>query len=1212
MKLTTLALLVSMTFAYGNGKAQKVSLSLNNASLEEAFEEISKQTNFKFFYEDELIKKAPRVSVKVTNAPLKAVVSDLLEKNHLDYKIIDETITVSAATDNQQHRGTGATRLAVQQTVQGLVSDSDGSPLVGATVLVKGSTGGTTTDGQGRYSINAPANGTLVVRSIGHQTQEVSINNRTTINIQLEAVNNTLEVVDVVATGYQNIDRKLFTGASTKLHALDAERNGVPDISRMLEGQVAGVSVQNVSGTFGAAPKIRVRGATSLSGENKPLWVVDGIILEDLVNISNEALSTGDANTLIGSSVAGLNPDDIESFTILKDAAATAMYGARAMNGVIVVTTKKGRNTDGAAQVNYSGNLTTYLKPTYDQFDIMNSAEQMSILIEMDNKGFFNHSAVSRARTGGIFYKMYNEMYKYDESSGEFGLENTREAKLQFLERYAKANTDWFDVLFKNSLLQDHSVSVSTGSAKSQTYLSTSFIHDSGQTLGDNVRRYTANLRNNMRFSDKFTAEILVNGSIRDQRAPGTLTRESDPVYGKYSRDFDINPYSYALNTSRVITPYDEQGNLEYLTRNYAPFNILNELNTNYLHLGNMDLKVQAGLRYKIMPQLTASVDGAYRYARTERQHYALEGSNMAGAFRADGDATIADGNEFLYRDPDFPNSLPQVVLPDGGFYNTNLNNLKNYYFRSNLEYDDTYSIDHRLNIFGSFEVRHTDRQNSNYDGVGYQFENGGLVNPNYRYFKKMIEAGDPYFAMGYEYDRFVAGMMRAAYAYKEKYSINVTGRVDGSNKLGRSRVARWLPTWNISGKWNIDQEEFFNLDNGILSAIGIRGTYGLVASLGNATNSAAVFYNRIAYRPYEDEKEALTFINGLENSELTWEKLYELNIGADLQLFNKIDVTADWYKRNVFDLIGSIRTSGIGGQFIKQANYADMKAHGFELTVAGYPVNNREGFSWRTQFNFGYNKNKVTRLDVNNNIWTLVRAEGAAVMGHAQRGLFSIDFDGLDPKYGYPTFVGTDGQKDPYIYLQSEDVDYLKYHGPVDPTFTGGFYNNFRYKNFGLTALFTFATGNYLRLQPTYSHEYSDMDAISRDMVNRWIMPGDEAFTNIPSLLDPLTMQYFITRPNGASVSPRYTYNAYNYSDERVAKGDFIRLKQVQLSYQLPTAFASKLKMRSAQVALVANNIALLYSDKRLNGADPEFFNNGGVAMPVPKQYTFSLKVGF
>src|SRR5690606_22568140 len=210
----------------------------------------------------------------------------------------------------------------------------------------------------------------------------------------------------------------------TRVNAKDAERNGVPEISRMLEGQVAGVAVQNVSGTFGAAPKIRVRGATSLSGENKPLWVVDGIILEDLVNISNEALSTGDANTLIGSSVAGLNPDDIESFTILKDAAATAMYGARAMNGVIVVTTKKGRNTDGKPNVNYSGNFTTYLKPNYDQFDIMNSAEQMSILLELDNKGYFNHSSVSRSSSGGIFAKMYNKMYEYDESNGTFGLEN--------------------------------------------------------------------------------------------------------------------------------------------------------------------------------------------------------------------------------------------------------------------------------------------------------------------------------------------------------------------------------------------------------------------------------------------------------------------------------------------------------------------------------------------------------------------------------------------------------------------------------------------------------------------------------------------------------------------------------------------------------------------------------------------------------------------
>lgn len=1207
MKVFIFIFLASLQFVSANTSAQTISFNVNNAKLEDVFKTIASQSHYKFLYNDEVLTKTPRVSLNIKNATLSEVLKKLLSDDLYDYKIMANTVLISIVPEKLS---SSYTTTPMQTSVTGTVVDPEGKPLSNVSVVVVGSSTATMTDKDGNFKIQANVGSTLEARYVGYKSTRVTISNISNIRIILSSEESTIEEVQVVATGYQNLDRKLFTGASTRVNAKDAERNGVPDISRMLEGQVAGVSVQNVSGTFGAAPKIRVRGATSLSGENKPLWVVDGIILEDLVNISNEALSTGDANTLIGSSVAGLNPDDIESFTILKDAAATAMYGARAMNGVIVVTTKKGRNTEGKTHVNYSSNYTSYLKPNYDQFDIMNSAEQMSVLIEQDNKGYFNHSAVSRGATGGIFFKMYNKMYELN-NDNTFGLENTTEAKLNFLKRYAQANTDWFDVLFKNSLLQDHSISLTSGSAKSQTYLSTSFIHDNGQTLGDNVKRYTANLRNSFQMSDKLSAEILVNGSIRDQRAPGTLTRQSDPVFGQYSRDFDINPYSYSLNTSRLITPYDENGELEYFTRSYAPFNIINELNTNYLKLLNMDLKVQGGIKYKIIDKITASVDAAYRYASTERQHYILEGSNMVKAYKAAGDATIADNNILLYNDPDIPNGLPQIVLPEGGFYNTTLNNLKNYYFRGNVEYDDTYKENHRLNLFGSFELRQTDRQNSDYEGIGYQYDNGGLVNPNYRFFKKMIEGGDPYFGMGYDWDRFAAVAFRGAYAFKEKYSINFTTRVDGSNRLGNSSVARWLPTWNISGKWNIDQEEFFNQENNILSGVSIRGTYGLVANLGSARNATPLYFNRITYRPYEDEKETITSLNSLGNSELTWEKAYELNIGADIQLFNKIDLTADYYKRNIFDLIGSIRTSGIGGQFVKQANYADMVANGFELTVAGNPIRKENGFSWRTQFNFGINKNKITNLEVNQNIWTLVRAEGAAVEGYAQRGLFSIQFDGLDPNYGYPTYIGTEGEKDTYIYLQSEDIDYLKYHGPVDPTFTGGFYNNFRYKSFGVTALFTFSSGNHIRLQPTYFSSYSDLSSMSKDMVNRWLMPGDELITNIPSLLDP-TSANRVLRANGSTVSSVYPYNAYNYSDQRVAKGDFIRFKQIQLSYTLPTSITSKLKMSSAQIALVGNNIALLYSDKKLNGADPEFFNNGGVAMPIPKQYTFSLKVGF
>ncbi len=1213
MRLIFLLTVVATLETSASGWAQTVTISVRNAPLEKVFLEMRRQTGRQFVFNAQMLDRAARVTFSVKEAPLEEALKLSLEGQPLTYAIIDNNVVIKPAPVTP---AVAPARETAAIGVTGVVKSRDGTPLAGVSILVKGTSQGTVTDVNGRFELkNVKEGSVLLFRFIGFAVKEVQLSTASAnLNVVLEETESKMS--EVVVTGYQNVDRKLFTGAATKVSAKDAERNGVPDISRMLEGQVAGVSVQNVSGTFGAAPKIRVRGATSLSGENKPLWVVDGIILEDVVNISNEALSTGDANTLIGSSVAGLNPDDIESCNILKDAAATAMYGARAMNGVIVVTTKRGRNTEGKAQVNYTGTFTTYLKPTYDQFDIMNSADQLSVLLELENKGYYSHSAASRGANGGIFYKMYNQMYDYDPVTDSYALKNTMDDRLKFLERYAKANTDWFDLLFRNSLLQEHSLSVNTGSANSQTYFSTSMMKDNGMTLGDKVTRYTAKFRNNFRLSEKLRAEVLVNGSVRDQRTPGTLTRNSDPVYGVYSRDFDINPYSYALNTSRLMTAYDQNGDEEYFVRNYAPFNIINELNTNYLTLKGIDLQVQGGIKYKIIPQLEYSVDGAYRYANTTREHYVLEGSNMAESFRADYDATIAAGNINLYTDPDDINSLPVVVLPDGGFYNTTINSLKNFYFRQNLEYDNTFNTVHRFNFFGSMELRGTDRKNSAYEGIGYQYANGGLVNPNYRYFKKMIEGGDPYFGMNYEAERFAAFMGRAAYAFGEKYSVNATARYDGSNKMGKSKVARWLPTWNVSGAWHIENEPFYGEGiKRILSGATLRGTYGMTASIGDARNSSAVFYNRVTYRPYENEKESGIFLSGLENSELTWEKMYELNIGANLALFNKIDLTIDWYRRNSFDLIGSLNTSGIGGQFVKTANYADMKAKGFEVTIAGNPVASRD-FRWRTQFNIAMNKNEITNLEINPSIWTNARAEGGMRKGFAQRGLYSIPFAGLDPEYGYPTYKTLD-EKDPvtttYVRLQDEDDNYLVYHGPTDPTVTGGFYNNFRYKNFSLSTLLTFAAGNWIRLQPSFAAAYSDMYTVSNRMNDRWLQSGDEKRTNIPSLLGFYHVSNGVTNgATGAIVDGVYPYNAYNYSTEAVAKGDFIRLKRIALDYTLPAKLMTRIGIRSAQVSLVGNNIALLYSDEKLYGADPEFFNNGGVAMPVPKQYTVAVKVGF
>ncbi|MDR2622707.1 MAG: carboxypeptidase-like regulatory domain-containing protein, partial [Dysgonamonadaceae bacterium] len=474
-----------------------------------------------------------------------------------------------------------------QQQVKGkVVSAEDNEPVIGAFVTVKGNSSvGTATDVDGNFSLEVPAGSkTLVISYIGMKTLEVPVKER------IEAVMHQDEHVleEVVVTGMQRVDKRLFTGATTKIDATQAKLDGVADISRSLEGRAAGVSVQNVSGTFGTAPKIRVRGATSIYGSSKPLWVVDGIEIEDAVDVSADQLSSGDAVTLISSAIAGLNADDIASFQILKDGSATSIYGARAMAGVIVVTTKSGQS--GSMKINYTGEFSTRLKPSYRDFNILNSQEQMGIYKEMEDKGWLEIANIANNSNSGVYGKMYQMTRTYDETGGRYGLENSPWAKNAYLREAEFRNTDWFDLLFYNTLSQTHAISISGGSEKSRYYASLSVMEDPGWTKVSSVQRYTANVNASFDLSKTLTLKLLTSDSYRKQQAPGTLNQEVDVVFGEVKRSFDINPYSYAMNTSRTLEPN------AFYTRNYSPFNILHELDNNNIELNISDLKFQGQL----------------------------------------------------------------------------------------------------------------------------------------------------------------------------------------------------------------------------------------------------------------------------------------------------------------------------------------------------------------------------------------------------------------------------------------------------------------------------------------------------------------------------------------------------------------------------------------------------------------------------------------
>ncbi|QPH38515.1 SusC/RagA family TonB-linked outer membrane protein [Pedobacter endophyticus] len=1196
------AMLICAIFWGSLANADNKQANLQPERLENYLKKIEQAYKLSFVYDATEISKAMILDVPAKLTSVQESLEYLKQKN-ITYSRVGNQVILKLQVERSAER---------EVTVSGRVRDKkDNSAMPGVSVREVGARNSVSTNQQGEYKITVKDGAKLSFSFIGYKTVEVAVNGRTTIDVSLEEDANQLKEVNVVSTGYQNLNKKLFTGAATALKGADVKQDGITDVSRMLEGRVAGVSVQNVSGTFGAAPKIRVRGATSITGENKPLWVIDGVILEDVVNISNEQLSSGDVSTLIGSSVAGINADDIESFNILKDAAATAQYGARAMNGVVVITTKKGRI--GKPLISYTGNFSTYLKPTYDSYNIMNSSDQMSVYSELARKGWLNHSGASRAADGGVFTKMYQLINTYDASSGTFGLANTPEARNAFLSRYATANTDWFDVLFKNSLMQEHAISVSSGTEKSQLYFSTSYLNDNGWAVGNNVERYTANVNAVFNLSEKLRINFITTGSIRNQSAPGTIGRVSNPVEGTYSRDFDINPFSYALNTSRTLTAFDQNGKRENFTRNFVDFNILDELENNSLELSLLDFKLQGGLGYKFNDHFKYDFLASMRYVKSGNEHRVRENSNMANAYRANWDSYVQDNNRFLFRDPEHPELQPIVVLPYGGFYNTNDDFLRSYMIRNSVEYDNTINEKHLINVFATQETRFANRQTRSMIGYGYQYDKGGVpfIDPNI--IKQASLSNLNYFSMNNRYDRFAAFMTRAAYSYDGKYSVNATGRYDGSNQLGSSATARWLPTWNISGAWNIDKEEFYGSEvhgNSAQSAISkilnratIRATYGLTASLGNATNSAIVLRNGSALRPYSNEVESVMNIQYIENRDLTWEKQYETNIGLDLGFFkDRLNLTVDLYNRNGFDLISPLRTSGIGGQYLTTANYADMNTKGIEVTISG-PIIKSKDWNWRSNFNFGYNKNKVTELSSPQRIFDLVTADGGPQQGYPYRGLYSVDFTGLNHDTGIPEFINEKGDSSDNVYMQSLVTKYLKYEGPTDPKLTGGFYNSVSYKGFTFNTLFTFSAGNKIRLNPVFATSYSDLDALPNEFKDRWTLPGDELKTNIPSIVDIGA---------AAGIDGRYPYDTYNYSRVRVADGGFIRLKQVSLSYAVPAEILKHIGAGSASISAVANNFWLIYSDKKLKGQDPEFFASGGVALPIPKQYTLSLKVGF
>ena len=1088
---------------------------------------------------------------------------------------------------------------------------------MGVSILVEGTKNRTITDFNGKFTLpDVKQNAVLVVSMIGMRTEKVKAKNGMRIVLSSEDV----QMTEVVVTGQQQIDKRLFTGAATKVDADKIKLSGAADVSRSLEGRVAGVQVTNVSGTFGASPKIRVRGATSIYGNSKPLWVVDGVIYEDNVDVDADDLASGDAKTLISSAVAGLNSDDIESFTVLKDGSATSIYGARAMGGVIAVTTKRGAK--GRASVNYTGEFTTRLKPSYRDYNIMNSQEMMGVYREMYDKGWLQLENMVNAENMGVYGYMFRQLRSYDPTTGQFGLQNTDAARNAYLQAAEFRNTDWFDLLFTNKVQQNHSVSISGGTDRMQNYFSMSVLSDPGQFVNrSSVSRYTFNgntsydILKDKKGAELLTVKLAAQGSFRKQEAPGSLNRSTDVVTGEVKRDFDINPFSYAMNTSRCLDP-----NINY-TRFYTGFNIFDELENNYNDIQVTEVMFRGELEYRPIKSVRLSGLISSRLSHTKRQHNVMDNANQANAYRAgvdaqDDNSTIRDNNSLLYTDPDNDLALPESILPLGGIKYQYDDNMRSNNFRFMANYNNVFKDKHTLNGLVGTEYSSVRRTATTWTGWGYQFDNGGITYTPYLWLKQMNEEKTEYFGESYALTNTLAYYGQFNYNFDQRYTLNGTLRYEGTNRLGKSRQSRWLPTWNVSAAWDVSNEKFMAKTQKWLSQLKLRASYSLTADTGPGwvTNATSIYRTENIWRPTTSASESAIYLYQVANSELTYEKKHEWNFGVDLSfLRDRIAVTFDIYGRNNYDLIGITYTQGAGGELSKYANVADMKSKGIEVGLSTINID-KAGFRWTSDLIFSKATNEITSLAVGGTrAVDLVTGLGYAIEGYPVRSIFSYRFAGLNEE-GLPMVYNEVGEKtigDVNLQETENLKDFLIYEGPSDPTYYGSFNNtlNYKSKNWGTLSLdvfITYAGGNVVRLDPVFSAAYSDLSALPRDFKNRWMVPGDEKVTSIPAIAS-LNQVYRYGSTNLSTA-----YNVYNYSTERIAKGDFIRLKEIALTYMLPDKWLKKTFINNASLKVAATNICLLYADKKLNGQDPEFINSGGVATPISKQFTATLRLGF
>lgn len=1081
---------------------------------------------------------------------------------------------------------------AASRQVQGVViSSEDNMPLIGASVYIKAedlskdgnspTITGVITDIDGKFNISVPEGVTRLFCSyVGHEVQELKlVPGKDQYEITLFPSAQMLDAV--VVTGYQTVERRKLTAAVGKLNISDETIGAVKSIDQALAGQIAGLSVTSTSGAPGAPAKIRIRGTSSLNGTQDPLWVLDGIPLEGTDVPQSNVLN--DVSNIQQSSIAGLNPADIENITVLKDAAATAIYGARAANGVIVITTKKGKV--GKPVINFSSKFTYMPTLSTNRLNMLNSQEKVDLELELLRSNFAygdNKGGVSKIISGYGLTDAYKK-------GGWSAL--TPEAQTD-ISRLRNTETDWGDILFRDAFNQEYSLSLSGGNERVTYYTSIGYYQENGNVKGVGLDRLNIVAKTSYKVNRmlKFGVSLFVNRRNNKTYLTDTYglvnpvyySRKANPYYqpfdanGNYVYDFDVQNNS---DTDLGFNIFEERKN----TSNEETINALSSI---------FDAELRFNDKLKFTTQLGLQLDKASKEQIADKESFSMR--------------IIRKNSKYW----DSASQSNKYFIPDGGVHKAYENTNSQITWKAMGEYRDSFNDIHELEVMVGTELRKTWYETL--FSAGYGFDRQTLTTKPVVFPDEDRARQFPLHQKTYKENAYVSFFSTASYSLMNRYTFGGSIRFDGSDLFGVDKKYRYLPLYSVSGLWRLSNEPFMQGTRKWMDNLAFRVSYGIQGNIDKNT-SPFLLGKYIVDNILPGGSEHMIDINSAPNKKLRWEKTQSVNVGLDFSVLNQaLNLSVDYYYRKGTDLIGKQMLPLETGFVSTNINWASMVNKGVEVSLSTRNVATKN-FSWYTNLNFAYNNNKVLREAIPE-AQTIPGREGYPV-----DAIFAIKTAGLDEE-GYPLFYDKEREKvtlkelyrlqDPFglgftvnsDVTPAEERSFYSYIGSQDTPYTGGLINTFSYKNWELTANLSFNLGGYVRTTPSYNFINFDRGQnVNSDILDRWTPENTDG--RLPAL---------ITSEKRADEYYWYDQKSeiYKNLDIWVKKLNYFRLQNLRLGYRLPEKMTKSLGMGSASVAIEGRNL-LVFGSSYKNFLDPESMYNP-YAPPIPKSITFSLNLNF